>query len=105
MVDASNSVNDRPESYPVVDLSGTFASVRFSDELHFPRELLEKSPLLRQALSDFEGTSKVSLPVPQGFLQSWLQWRMHESVWDMGDRSHVPQIVKFLSVRTSDNLV
>ena len=88
------------ESFAVAQLSGADVAIQFTNVSRFPRTLLNKSPVLRQALCDATDDGKFTLTAPQEFLQSWLLWRAHESVWDAAFLVDPPQIVKFLEVCT-----
>ena len=94
------------ENLHVVDLNGAHASIQFSEfeDMQFRRELLDRSSLLRQALSDVQDDSEMTLAVPQVFLHSWLQWRTNENIWDSNFVDRGPQIVKFLEVSMSELL-
>ena len=76
-------------------------SVHFTDEQEVcvPRTLLDRSAVLRQVLCDNEGAENISLPLPQEYLQRWLQWRTNESSWDLEYARYMEEIVQFLEVR------
>lgn len=88
------------ESFAVAQLIGADVAVQFTNVSRFPRTLLNKSPVLHQALCDATDDEIFTLKAPQEFLQSWLLWRAHESVWDAAFLVDPPQIVKFLEVCT-----
>lgn len=74
--------------------------VHFSDgHEQVPRALLERSTMLRQALTGKEDIERLVVPSPRGLLGSWLQWRTNESWWDVEYGRDVEQMVIFLEVR------
>ena len=93
------------EHSTVVELHGANAAVHFPEgcKIDVPVDLLDRSSVLRQALSSVDSKEKVPLFVPQDFLQSWLQWRTNESSWDSSFLDDAPQIVLFLQVRDSSS--
>ena len=87
----------------LLQLNGENATVHFSDgheqKLCVSRALLERSTVLRQALSGKSEIVELVAPSPRGVLRSWLQWRTNESSWDVQYARDVEQMLLFLEVR------